>query len=208
MNSRNLNSLAYNKIAPDYNNRNFTHFWVNEFESFSKRLKGKRVLDIGCGAGRDAEQFIQKKYDYTGIDISEGMIEVAKKRVPEANFKVMDFYSFDFPNESFDGFWAAASFLHVPKNELQVVLAEAKRVLKKNGTGFISVKEKVSMDEGVITEDRYGGIKRYFAFYSSDELAEKLEQSGLKVIESGKYIEADEFNTCWLTFFVVPKTNY
>ena len=66
---------SYNKAASSYNAEKQVHFWVDEFETYQKLITGKRVIDIGCGAGRDAVVFTNAGFDYTGVDASEGLIE-------------------------------------------------------------------------------------------------------------------------------------
>ena len=51
----------------------------------------KSVIDIGCGAGRDAAVFVERGYDYIGVDLSEGMLKVAAERAPTGTFRQMDF---------------------------------------------------------------------------------------------------------------------
>jgi len=193
---------SYNKIASEYNAGHFVHFWVEEFEFFKNRVSGKKIIDLGCGAGRDAEVFVKNGFDYTGIDASSGMLEVASKRVPKGKFIQMDFLKTSFPNKTFDGFWAAASFLHIPKSDLPDVLQEAKRITKTGGIGFISVKEKTEMDEGLIEEKKYGGISRYFSFYTQNEFKDTIETNGFTIIKMITHMENDERNTNWLCYFV------
>ncbi|MEK7200682.1 MAG: methyltransferase domain-containing protein [Patescibacteria group bacterium] len=193
---------TYNKIAPKYSKGHFAHFWIDEFEIYKNLIDGNKVLDIGCGAGRDASVFINNNFDYTGIDASEGMLKVASERVPKGIFKQMDFYSLDFLDGTFDGFWATASFLHIPKEDVGKVINETKRVVKSGGVGFISIKEKTDKDEGLIEEDKYGGIARYFAFYNQEEFKKILEDNGLEVIRVTSRIEDDEIKTKWLCYFV------
>ena len=193
---------TYNKIASHYSDSHFTHFWVEEFEKYKKIFKGNKVLDIGCGAGRDAAIFVANGFEYTGIDASEGMLKAASERVPQGIFKQMDFYSLEFPADTFDGFWAAASFLHVPKADVDKLILEAKRVIKSGGVGFISIKEKTDKEEGLLHEDKYGGIARYFAFYSKEEFRDKLVQGGLEISEVMEHLEDDEKQTNWLCYFV------
>jgi ubiquinone/menaquinone biosynthesis C-methylase UbiE len=193
---------TYDKIAPKFSSTHFEHFWVEEFKIYQKLIDGNKVLDIGCGAGRDAAVFVENDFDYTGIDASEGMLKVAAERVPKGAFKQMDFYDLEFSEGEFDGFWAAASFLHVPKEDAGKVVQEAKRILKPGGVGFISVKEKTEMDEGLIEEDKYGGISRYFAFYTQEEFKKILEENGLEIVEMSTHVEDDERKTNWLCYFV------
>ncbi|MBI2451002.1 MAG: class I SAM-dependent methyltransferase [Parcubacteria group bacterium] len=193
---------TYDKIAPDYSAGHFAHFRVEEFDFYKSIINGKKVIDLGCGAGRDAAVFVENGFDYTGIDASEGMLRVASERVPKGKFQKMDFSKTTFQDGEFDGFWAAASFLHIPKKDVVGVLQETKRIIKNGGVGFISVKEKNGMDEGMINENKYGGISRYFSFYTQDEFKNLLEQNGFSVLKMSTHVEDDERKTNWLCYFV------
>lgn len=194
---------TYDRIAPQFSAAHFQpDFWLPEFKMFQKRIRGKRVVDIGCGAGRDAVLFVKARFDYVGIDASRGMLAVARKRVPSGKFLLMNFYDLKFPPRSFDGFWAAASLLHIPKRRLGKVLRTLKNILKPNGVGFISVKEKLLMEEGFIREEKSGGIERYFAFYAQAEFADALRRNGLHVVKSYCRRENDPNRTNWLCYFV------
>ena len=195
--------LTYAKIAEDYNKANFRPFWIDEFEKYKSLVSGSKILDIGCGTGRDAVVFTQRGFEYTGIDASPEMLAIAKERAPSGNYRKMDFYHLKFPDDTFDGFWAAASFLHVPKAEIVTVLSEAKRVIKPGGFGFISLKEKDDLEEGMITQERFGGvISRYFAFYTKDEFKRYIDDAGFDLVGDTTYRENDERHTVWLGFFV------
>ena len=195
---------TYNKIASRYNTRNFFHFWIKEFDFYKSIINGKKVIDLGCGAGRDAAVFVENGFDYTGIDTSEEMLKLASERVAKGKFKRMDFSRTIFKDGEFDGFWASASFLHIPKRDVGGVLEEARRITKNGGVGFISVKEKNGMgiEEGMIDENKYGGISRYFSFYAQDEFKTLLEQNGFSVIKMTMHSQNDEQKTNWLCYFV------
>lgn len=202
MNIREKNTETYDKIAAGYSSTHFDHFWVEEFAFFKKNISGNKVIDIGCGAGRDASVFVENNFDYTGIDASAGMLKVAAERVLLGKFIKSDFSSIGFSEGFFDGFWAAASLLHVPKKEIFNVFRELKRITKVGGIGFISVKEKNGIDEGLIQENKYGGISRYFSFYTKDEFKKLLEESGFTVLKIMTHMENDEQKTNWLCYFV------
>jgi ubiquinone/menaquinone biosynthesis C-methylase UbiE len=192
---------AYNKIAEEFAARNSVSMYDEEFSAFCSLLKsGDTILEIGCGTGRDADELLKRGLHYTGIDASEEMLAVARARVPDGKFQVGDFYHLDFLNGTFDGFWAAASFLHVPKKDIDSVLREARRILKPNGVGFISLKQKTVMDEGYIKESKAGGIERYFAFYDKDEITGILERNKFEVAQMTTRIEHD--GTVWLCCLV------
>ncbi|MBP6889804.1 MAG: class I SAM-dependent methyltransferase [Candidatus Moranbacteria bacterium] len=190
---------TYDKIASLYSNTRVAHFWVDEFDFFKSIFDGNKVIDFGCGEGRDAIIFIQNGFDYTGVDISEGMLQIARERVSGGVFQQADFSKVNCAAGAFDGFWAAASFIHVPKKDVHTVLWEAKRVTKVGGVGFISMKEKREMDEGMVDEDKYGGISRYFSFYTQDEFKRILEENGFSILKFATYVEG---KNNWLCYFV------
>jgi len=194
---------AYNKVAKQYNRSHYSaDFWRNEFNLFTSFLQGKRVLDVGCGAGRDAVLFSREGFDYIGIDASIGMLAVARTRVKKARFIKMNFYDITFPAKTFDGFWAAASLLHIPKKRIRFVLKQLRRIIRRGGVGFVVVKAKRNIADGVIKEDKYGGIERYFAFYTPTELTNLLEKVGFVILRWHQRSELGKKVTKWLCFFV------
>lgn len=191
---------TYDRIAKRFSDSHFdTSFWKKEFGIFKKLMRGKKVIDIGCGAGRDAVLFMKHNFDYIGIDASAGMLREARKRVRGGKFVKMDFYELKFSPSVFDGFWAAASILHIPKSKVTKVLCNIRQILKPGGIGFISLKEKRSLDEGVVRESRHDGIQRYFSFYRKGEFLRFLKAANFKVVKSHTLKEGD---TNWLCYFV------
>ncbi|MEI6835736.1 MAG: class I SAM-dependent methyltransferase [Candidatus Falkowbacteria bacterium] len=202
MNQETKTTDAYNKIAAEYSERNYNLIWVNEYNYYKTLLSGNKIIDLGCGAGRDGEHFVKDGYDYLGIDSSSEMIKIAKNRVKNGEFKIMDLRNMTLPLESFDGFWASASLLHFPKTEAFSILKSFFKLLKRDGVGFVSVKEKTKMDEGFIKEDKGGGIERYFSFYMEGEMINLLETAGFEILNITHLLEDDKFQTKWLCFFV------
>jgi ubiquinone/menaquinone biosynthesis C-methylase UbiE len=194
---------SYDKIAEEFHKRNAKSIWSKEYQIFAQLMGDRKdILEIGCGTGRDAEELINLGFTYTGIDASIGMLKLAQERIPQGKFQVGDFFKLDFADNNFDGFWAAAAFLHVPKADIDLVIKESYRILKPGGIGFISMKEKTHKEEGVIHEEKYGGIQRYFAFYTQDEFAKILERNGFKIVESVIVVEPDPQAQRWLGYFV------
>jgi len=159
---------------------------------FHQLLPSGKVLEIGSGAGKDAASLIQIGYDYTGTDASGGLIRVAQKRNPEATFKKVSVYDLDFPEQSFDGFWTAATLLHIPKDKIDDALTKIRSQVKVGGVGFISLKE----GEGE-REDKNTG--RWFSYYSQEEFSEVLERNGFKVAD---FASREGEKDTWLCFWV------
>lgn len=167
-------------------------YWQTEMARFHELLPGRKVLEIGSGAGTDAAALMAMGYDYTGTDASKGLLQVARKRNPTARLLNVTVHDLDFGVEKFDGFWTAATLLHIPKTRIDEALVRIKGVIKPGGVGFISLKqgegEKTSIETG-----------RWFAYYGEAEFREVLGRSGYKTVEV--QVRPGEEDT-WLAFFV------
>ena len=120
---------SYRKIAEARSDKHDDpEFWRSEFGAFSGLLSAGRVLDVGCGSGREVGLFVGSGYLYTGVDLCGEMLELARRRAPRAAFCLMDMYALAFADGSFDGFWAVTSLLHLPKSRVGAALGEIRRV--------------------------------------------------------------------------------
>ena len=93
-------------------------------------VKYDALLDVGCGTG-NVLALLPNKKSLSGIDLSDEMIKVAQKRLPNVNFVVGDSSSLPWNDATFDVINCTDSFHHYP-NPLKV-LKEMRRVLKNNG---------------------------------------------------------------------------
>jgi ubiquinone/menaquinone biosynthesis C-methylase UbiE len=95
-------------------------------------LSGQSILCVGCGSGEECEELLKKgAAQVVGIDISQGLIEEAKKAFPNIEFHVMDMEQLEFPDDSFDLVYSSLVMHYIPSWEK--VLAESRRVLKSGG---------------------------------------------------------------------------
>ncbi len=178
---------TYNRIAGDwFKDHEDDTWWVNSTNKFVSFLKpGNLVLDVGCGAGLKSKYLITKGLKVVGIDLSEDIIEIAKKEVPGARFKVADItepLEFD---KKFDGIFAQAVLLHIPKKDIKKVLANLLSPLKSEGYLYIAVKSLKGgqPEEQVIKESDYGyEYERFFSFYTPEELKNFMEESKVSIV--------------------------
>jgi SAM-dependent methyltransferase len=99
---------------------------------------GGRLLDVGCGAGREALAFAREGFRVTGIDIAPAMIEAARENAAEAGlaikFRVQSVTELDDPPGSFDGAYLPVSLQHVPGHRRRVdALRRIGRALSPDG---------------------------------------------------------------------------
>jgi len=119
-------------------------------ERFLRHVRpGGRILDAGCGTGRDAVAFARSGFLVTAFDASAEMVRVATERSgPRVTVKHMRFEEVDWRGE-FDGIWACASLLHVPRGAFKAVALRLCAALKPAGAWYMSFKfgqgERVSV---------------------------------------------------------------
>ena len=125
--------------------------------------KEGRILDLGCGSGRDTKFFLEKGYDVEAIDGSKQLAAIASEYTG-IEVKHMTFDEIDAEN-AFEGIWACASLLHCTREELSSVYFKLIRALKLEGVLYMSF--KLGEFEGM----RNG---RYFTDMTVAKLAELI----------------------------------
>ena len=96
-----------------------------------------RILDFGCGPGRDLGAFRALGHEAVGLDGSPPLAEMARRH-SGCEVLEQDFLALDLPAARFDGIFANASLFHVPSHELPRVLRELHAALKPDGVLFAS----------------------------------------------------------------------
>ena len=102
---------------------------------------GGKILDAGCAAGRDSRYFDSKGYTVVGVDLSNKLLEIAKKQSSHIEFHIQDIRSLQFSKETFHGIYATAILLHLNRDEVLPVLRQFYTLLKPRGIVCIQVKE-------------------------------------------------------------------
>lgn len=146
------------------------------------------ILDAGSGSGRDTHYFEQHGYEVTAFDASSKMVELSSKRTGTTALN-LSFEEICFENK-FDGIWASASLLHVPKSKLNYVLEKLTKALKPLGILYVSFK----YGEGELFEN-----ERFFNNYTEDSFLQVLNSHPLLHIKHiwRKHDDSRE-NLSWL----------
>lgn len=179
---RRLTQMSYDMTVDQYAKNTDPLRPHRECERFLELLPKKaRVIDIGCGPGRDAQFFAERGVEVHGIDLSAEMVELARKRVPQAHFDQTAIEELAFPQASFDGAWASASLHHLPKKRLLEVLNSVRQLLKVGGLFYLTVKQ--GRGEGLSQDSRYGGLQKFYAFFQEGEIIDLLKEAHFQVVE-------------------------
>jgi len=166
----------YERSAAQFAQETFALNMEALYKPFLARLpRGGRILDAGCGSGRDAAHFASLGYQVAAFDASPAMVVEARKRTG-LDVRCLTFQEIDF-NEVFDGVWACASLLHVPHEEMPGVLRRLAAVLRHGGVLYVSYKhgEGERRDEAGrlftdYTETRFEGLLSRVPELSLDQM--------------------------------------
>lgn len=135
-----------------------------------------RVVEIGCGAGKDAKYLFEKSGWYAGFDPSEKLLAMAREHVPGANLTKDDAVHYEYPR-ALDMVFAMASLLHVDREDFGVVMDKLAAAVRPGGLVCLTLKEADEYGE-LRQADDFG--ERLFYLYNPEivrELAgEKFEQ--------------------------------
>lgn len=110
--------------------------WRNKFEGYV--INGGRILDAGCGSGRDSKAFISDGFKVTAIDASVELCKLAEEYIGQKVYNIL-FEDISFSQE-YDGIWACASLLHVENNHMSQVMKKISNALVSNGVIYASFK--------------------------------------------------------------------
>jgi ubiquinone/menaquinone biosynthesis C-methylase UbiE len=146
----------------------------------TRRTGQRRVLDLGCGPGRDAGYLAQLGYWVVGLDLSSRMLAEAWRRLPTARFVQADLRCPPLASSSFDGVWACASLLHLPRSRMPGALREIARLLQVPG-GVFYLALKGGEGEGWFADQ--DGRRRFFSFYQPAEIEKMLSHTGFQILE-------------------------
>ena len=164
----------YNKNAQSFASGTVSVKFTEVQDKFLEKLNPDAyILDFGCGAGRDTKYFLSRGYQVDAVDGSEQLCRIASEytgiKVRQMLFQELD------EKEKYDGIWACASILHLPKKQLREVLKNMYAALKSKGWIYISFKY------GEFEGERNG---RYFTDFTTDTFKDFIhDMHGLKIEE-------------------------
>ena len=182
----------YDDIAKEYAEEFFEDTSDNKYiDIFLDSLEGIKILDVGCGNGKDCKYISQKGFDINGIDLSVGMLSIAKEKVPNGKFEVMDMTDITYPDDSYDGIISNCSLFHIPTEELPKTLESFRRILKANGKLLLILQE--GNGEMMVEEPYRPGVHIYMNYFSTSQIQELLQQYGFEIGYLSKEESPNEF---------------
>lgn len=137
---------SYDTVAEDYATLLADHLAgepvqrhvLSLFAELVRSRGGGRVLDLGCGTGRLSGYLRDLGLDVEGLDLSPGMLAVARRAYPDLAFTVGSATDLPHSDESLNGVVAFHSLIHIPDEQLGRAVAEVARVLRPGGTVLVT----------------------------------------------------------------------
>ena len=158
----------YQTNAEAYAKRKFTSRQARLTAFLALLPPGAAILELGCGAGGDTAEMLARGFNVRATDGSPEMAAVAAKHLGRP-VETLLFHELD-EIEAYDGVWANACLLHVPREQLATVLALIWRALKPGGMFFASYKEGETGGRDT--------LDRYYNYPSQDWLRATYAEAG------------------------------
>lgn len=147
-------------------------------------VENATILEMGCGPGNITKYLLNKRpgFRIEGIDISPNMIELAKTNNPTADFKIMDCREIHKLKNKFNGIICGFCFPYLSKFDSSKLIKDCTTLLTDKGVLYLSFVEGEYLKSGFQLTS--SGDRTYFYFYTLDNVAKELKDSGFKIIKS------------------------
>ena len=176
---------SYDLIASEYGEEYFDELANKPLDRqllnrFAAEVIGKGpVCDMGCGPGQIARYLFEQGVEVIGVDLSQGMVEEARRRNPDIEFKQGDMMALDVEDDAWAGIAAFYSIIHIPRPEVIKALQELRRVLRPGGLLLLTF----HIGDEVIHLDEWFGkeVSVDSTFFTREEMEGYLTAAGFEI---------------------------
>lgn len=140
-----------------------------------------RILDPGCGAGRMSRYLDERGCDVEGLDLSPGMIAMAREQHRDLTFTVGSLTDLPYPDGQFDGVLLWHSIIHTPPSGQDLIFTEAARVLSSGGQVLVSSQSGMGIRDVAPAYRAFGHKIKLIRYLSTaDQIVARIEAAGLR----------------------------
>jgi len=173
-------------MSKEYYNKNTEAFYENTvnakmnetYDIFEEYLVGNKILDLGCGSGRDSLYFLNKNYNVAALDVSENLAKKAGELIGKEVI-VKDMLDIDYINE-FNGIWACASILHIKRDNILDMFKKCYNSLETDGIFYSSFKYR---------DNDYEKEGRAFTCFKEEGMEKLIKLTDFKIIKIWKTVD-------------------
>jgi SAM-dependent methyltransferase len=178
---------SYDELAATYTERLFSELAGKPLDRhllnrLAEDVRGHGlVADLGCGPGHVARYLHDQGVRMLGIDLSPRMIDSARQRSPDIEFRVGDMRALDLPDGALAGIVAFYSLIHIGEPEMGATLRELRRVLAPGGLLLVAF----HIGEETVHRDELWGhpVSLDFRFLMPSPMVARLIEAGFVVLE-------------------------
>jgi SAM-dependent methyltransferase len=181
-----ISVAAYSADPVAYEEKYATHLLDRPARFASLISPRSKVLDVGCGPGRDIRIFAEAGHIPTGIDLNPSFIKMAQRHGEVIAGDIREISSL-FSPLTFDGIWAQASLVHLQKSEVEKLLRDLSDLLKPNGLIYACV--PATGESGWLDEN---DGRRWYTTWPEDSFEKTMASAGFQIVDvtHGPYVEA------------------
>ncbi len=179
---------AFAKLAPFYDVVASPFSGVREkMVNFTNAKKGSKILDVATGTGQQAFAFAKRGHEVIGIDLSEAMLNVAKKenKYKNVKFEVADATNLPFEDNSFDISSISFALHEMPLSIIEKVLKEMVRVTKPKGIIVIADYDLPKNKIGEFLVYHFVALyeAKYYKTFIKSDLETLLHKNKIKILD-------------------------
>ncbi|WP_295904480.1 class I SAM-dependent methyltransferase [uncultured Bdellovibrio sp.] len=200
------NQSGYNQWSSFYDSYPNPTVAIDElsFPRFWQTLTGKDILEIGCGTGRHTQKLVAQNNRVVGIDISEGMLQVAREKIPPERALLVhaDFMTYDgFHENQFDAIVASLVIEHI--QDLSSFFKRAAKFLKPGGELYLSEIHPERTAQGVAAHFKNGDHQEIHLKshpHTDEDFQRTAAQASLETVKNETIYGTEEFaniNSKW-----------
>lgn len=199
-----IHSLTYDELANEYEARvevlrPVTEYLISNLTKFL--APGSLVLDVGCAVGYTTEILNELGMNARGIDLSENMAQLARRRNPDSIIDTGDFLTHDYGDTMFDAVFMSAYIHLFPEDIAHKQIKKADRILIPGGYLLISTTKNTRSTEGFQTKDDYNhDRKRYRKKWTEDEFLDLISTTGMEISWHEDIV--DEYGKTWMDYIL------
>ncbi|VEP16288.1 Methyltransferase type 11 [Hyella patelloides LEGE 07179] len=152
------------------------------------------IVDLGCGSGLSAQEFIKANYQVLGIDISRSMIEIARNRIPEAEFRVKSLFQAEIPPcNAVTSIGECLNYLFDEENNSQILTVLFERIYKSLILGGVFIFDILEPLATGITQGFKEGEDWIVLFEKEEDREQKkLTRRIITLRKEGSYYKRDD----------------
>ncbi len=180
--------------------------YIEQLTFFTNQIKAEKpaILELACGPG-NVTKFLKNRFPESrilGVDLAPKMIELARKSLPEVDFRVMDVRDISSIPDKFDAVMCSFCLPFLSKDDAAKLIADCSSLLNPGGVVYLSTMEGDQNRAGFEKTSFSGDSEIYFNYHRQSDLQEAFEKSGFNVLKLDRqdYQEPDGSVTVDLIF--------